>query len=127
MERKPSVLIVDAAEETREVLGTVLQRRGMETLWVGATEEALRLAQTRQPDVIILDLQVEGTSADQLCRPFAQKVRETQTPLVVLGSVRRSDKMVHGECFPKPYHYAPLIRKIEELIQGNSDADRPPV
>lgn len=124
MERKPSVLIVDAAEETREVLGTVLQRRGMETLWAEATEEALRLAQTRQPDVIILDLQVEGASADQVCSPLTQTMQETQTPLVVLGSVRRADKMVRGEFFPKPYHYAPLIRKIEELIQGKSDADR---
>jgi CheY-like chemotaxis protein len=125
LERKPSVLIVDAGEETREVLGTVLQRRGMETLWAGEPEEALQLAQTQQPDVIILDLQVEGTSADQLCRPFAQKMQESQTPLVVLGSVRRADRMFRGEFFPKPYHYAPLIRKIEELVQGKSEAGRP--
>lgn len=124
MERKPSVLIVDAAEETREVLGTVLQRRGMETLWAEAAEEALCLAQTRQPDVVILDLQVEGTSADLLCSPLAQTMQETETPLVVLGSMRRADRMFRGEFFPKPYHYAPLIRKIEELIQGRSEAGR---
>jgi CheY-like chemotaxis protein len=124
LERKPSVLIVDAAEETREVLGTVLQRRGLETLWAEAPEEALQLAQTYRPDLIILDLEVEDGTAERICQPLAQKVRETHTPLVVLGTLRRQDRMFPGECFPKPYHYGPLIRKIEELIQGSRLPDR---
>ncbi len=125
MERKPSVLIVDATEETREVLTAVLQRRGVETLWAEAPDEALQLAQLRQPDVIILDLQVEGASADQLCRPFAQQMEQSQTPLVILGSVRRGEGTFRGEFFPKPYHYGPLLRKIEELLQGTTACSLP--
>ncbi|MCS7304467.1 MAG: response regulator [Thermoguttaceae bacterium] len=124
MERKPSVLIVDAGEETREVLGTVLQRRGMETFWAEAPEEALQLAQIHQPDLIILDLQGEDGSVDRICQPLAQKVQQTQTPLVVLGTWRRQNRMIPGEVFPKPYHYGPLIRKIEQLIQGSSSAKK---
>ncbi len=124
MERKPSVLIVDAGEETREVLGTVLQRRGMQTLWAEAPEEALQLAQTYQPDLIILDLQVEDGSANRICQPLAQKVQQTQTPLVVLGRWRAPDRIFPGECFPKPYHYGPLIRTIEQLIQGSMSAQK---
>ena len=123
MQRKPSVLIVEAGEETREVLETVLHRRGMETLWAEAPEEAVHLAQTYRPDLIILDLQVEDGSAERICQPLAQKVSETHTPLVVLGRLRRQDRMFPGECFPKPYHYGPLIRKIEELIQGSGLPD----
>ena len=59
---QPSVLIVDRSEETREVLQTVLERRGVRTLAAGRTAAGLDLARRHQPDLIVLDLELDDVA-----------------------------------------------------------------
>lgn len=119
MNQPKSVLIVDRSEETREVLATVLGRRGLRTLSAAGAPQGLRLAREHHPDLIVLDLElVDGAGEDQgLSAGFADQSRSDRAPLVLLGTARRSGPpLSEGEFVSKPYHYAPLIRKIEELL-----------
>lgn len=115
-----SVLIVDRSEETREVLKTALERRGMRILAASRAQRGLELARQHQPDLIVLDLEVDDSAPDEVCAPFAQHAQGHHTPIVVLGSLRCSSPVQEngqtGEFVSKPYHYGPLIRKIEELL-----------
>jgi len=112
-----SVLIVDRSEETREVLATVLGRRGVRTLSAAGAPQGLRLAREHHPDLIVLDLEAVEAVGDGLSAEFADQSRADRTPLVLLGTARRSvPPLSQGEFVTKPYHYAPLIRKIEELL-----------
>ena len=52
-----SVLIVDPSEETREVLQTALERRGVRILATGQVKRGRELAQRHQPDLIVLDVE----------------------------------------------------------------------
>jgi CheY-like chemotaxis protein len=114
-----SVLIVDGSQENREVLETALERRGCKTMSAGRAERGLQLAQEHHPDVIVLDLELCDTSPEDLCAPFRGKEATEAPHLVVLGSVRSFQKGVSdGEFVAKPYHYGPLIRKIEELLDA---------
>ena len=119
MNRPQSVLIVDRSEETREVLATVLGRRGVRTLSAAGGPQGLRLARDHHPDLIVLDLELfEVAGGDEgLSAEFAEQSRSDRAPLVLLGTARRSSPpLSEGEFVSKPYHYAPLIRKIEELL-----------
>jgi len=113
-----SVLIVDRSEETRQVLETALDRRGLQVFSAHAAEQGLELAQRHRPDLIVLDLELDGSSPENLSTPFAAQSRTQHTPLIMLGSVRRSrrQRLPEGEFVAKPYHYGPLIRRIEELL-----------
>jgi len=116
-----SVLIVDRSEETREVLTTALERRGVRILSASRPQRGLQLAREYRPDLIVLDLEAEDgeAEAEEVCAPFAEELRADQTTLVVLGSVRRDcPHPPAGEFIPKPYHYGPLIHRIEELLRG---------
>ena len=114
-----SVLIVDPSEETREVLRTVLEGRGLRILSASAAEAGLALARQHCPDLIVLDLECEAAAPQRVAGGFAQQSRQHATPLVLLGSARRvSDAQPQGEFVAKPYHYAPLIRKIESLLES---------
>ena len=123
MVSKPSVLIVDPSEENREVLETALGRRGMRTLSAGQTSLALELARLHRPDLIVLDLEVENTGPEDVLAQFSQDSQIAGTPLVMLGSMRlrsedspdRKDPARDG-FVSKPYHYGPLIRRIEQLL-----------
>jgi len=115
-----SVLIVDRSEETREVLKTALERRGVRTFSASRAERGIELAREYQPDLIVLDLEVDGSAADEVCAPFAEHAQGHHTPMVILGNLQcataGSEAGQAGEVVSKPYHYGPLIRKIEELL-----------
>jgi two-component system response regulator AdeR len=114
---QPSVLIVDHSDDTREVLQTALQRRGWRVLAAGWAGAGLELAQRHRPDLIVLDLELDDSGPENLSARFAEQSRANRTPLVMLGSLRcKWAGPPDGEFMPKPYHFGPLIRKIEELV-----------
>ena len=118
MQAQQSVLIVDQSEETREVLQTVLRRRGMQTFSASAADDGLQLAKTHHPDLIVLDLDIESTDGEDFSGRFAAQSADARTPMVILGTLRRPETSPPlGEFVSKPYHFRPLVRKIEELLQ----------
>ncbi len=121
-----SVLIVDRSEETREVLRTALERRGLRTFSAGQAAPGLKLAQQHHPDLTVLDLELDNASPESLSAPFAEQSRTDHTPLLMLGSARRTQAgVLRGEFVSKPYHYGPLICRIERLLDTvSSDAAR---
>jgi DNA-binding response OmpR family regulator len=118
----PRVLIVDRSTESREVLRTLLELRGAATLEADHAEQGVRLADQFHPDLIVLDADSDhtaGAATDNL-RHLASR---TDTPIVILGTLRKpqahNSPGVHdspGEIVAKPYHYGPLIRKIDALL-----------
>jgi CheY-like chemotaxis protein len=117
-----SVLIVDQSEETREVLQTVLERRGVRTLAAGRAGKALELARRHHPDLVVLDLEMDDMPAEQFCGTGdagGTPALQYQPQFVLLGSLRRQGNDLPGSEFvAKPYQYGPLIRKIEELLDN---------
>ncbi len=113
MDHQRSVLIVDRSEETREVLKTALERRGLRTFAASRGGRGLELARRHHPDLIVLDLELDDSDPET----FAEQSRADKAPLVVLGSVRREPLGIsEAEFVAKPYHYGPLVRRIEELL-----------
>jgi CheY-like chemotaxis protein len=113
-----SVLIVDRSPETREVLQTVLERRGVRTLAAGRADMGMELAERHHPDLIVLDIETCDAGIPQaLCDAGEASVSQYEPSIIVLGSVRgQCEPLPGGEFLSKPYHYGLLIRKIEELL-----------
>ncbi len=117
-----AVVIVDESAENREVLSTALQRRGMTTFEADEPGYGLQLVRRHQPDVVVLDLDFHspvrdsaavGWPEDYLCETAA-----TNGSLVLLGRWQAGSRQVPREqIIAKPYHFGPLIRKIEELVE----------
>jgi CheY-like chemotaxis protein len=114
-----SVLIVDASDETRVVLQTALERRGVRTMAASQARQGLALAQQHHPDLIVLDLEIDPCGPDEVAGSFAEQSRMDRASLVLLGKLRRPNPLPQGECVAKPYHYAPLIRRIEEILSAS--------
>jgi CheY-like chemotaxis protein len=110
-----SVLIVDRSEESREVLRTVLGRRGLRILEATEARQGLELARRHHPGVIVLDLETESADDDAVRDQYDVQSTREGASLVVLGRSVRSAP-ARGAVVSKPYHFAPLIRKIEELL-----------
>ncbi len=119
LDEQRSVLIVDPSEETREVLQTALQRRGMRTLSASRVKSGIELARRHRPDLIVLDLELDDSAPEGSSASLVEEFRQERTPVILLGrACRGHGGLPSGEFVAKPYHYAPLIRRIEELLDG---------
>jgi DNA-binding response OmpR family regulator len=113
-----SVLIVDPSEETREVLRTALEQRGVRTLSASRAAQGLVLARQHRPDVIVLDVEDDREWSPPLCGGLVGEAQTQATQMVFLGKIRRDQPCPAGDVVPKPFHYGALIRKIEALLAG---------
>lgn len=117
MNRPYRVLVVDRSEDTSVVLQTALKRMGVRVLAASRIERGVELARQSPPELIVLDAEVSKAPLEELCWSLVEASGVWTTPLVVLGGVwRKPGELLVEEFLPKPYHYAPLIRKIEALL-----------
>ena len=76
------------------------------------------------PDIIMLDLEIDDQFArDALADDFQRRVASPSNTAAPFGQVARRvrQKYPAGQFVNKPYHYAPLIRKIEALLEGAAE------
>ncbi|HTU24822.1 MAG TPA: hypothetical protein VMF30_05465 [Pirellulales bacterium] len=113
---RPTVLVVDPSEETLEVLRTALARQGAEILSARKAEQGLDMVRRHHPTVVVLDEDSEAVWPLQLTAQYDDESQRQHTPLLVLGTARRRHRLPTGDFVAKPYHYGPLVRKIEQLL-----------
>jgi DNA-binding NarL/FixJ family response regulator len=83
------VLIVDDHEGFRQAARALLEAAGFEVVGdAGTGSEALEAAEALQPDVVLLDIQLEGIDGFAVAERLAEAVR---APAVVLVSSRDAD------------------------------------
>lgn len=117
MSIKARVLIVDASRESRDILRALLDRQGTEILETSQIQAAGAITDREQPDLIVCDSDCDRSPNNRVTRELARQASRSAIPIVVLGTVRRDfGPLSDGDLVSKPYHYAPLIRKIEGLL-----------
>ena len=118
---EPRVLILDRSAESRETLRTALQRNGTQIIEAGRPQQALMLARRHQPDLIVLDMESDVDPDDTFSSQLSETVQERQSLIVVLATSRRKAAgFANSEFVAKPYHYRPLIRRIEQLLADSN-------
>jgi CheY-like chemotaxis protein len=117
LEQRRSVLIVDRSEETREVLQTALNRRGVRTFTASHAADGVELGQRHHPNLIVFDLEIGDGNLDDIMPPVWARPEDNNFHIILLGTLRRNCPQIPGSEFvSKPYHYGPLIRRIEEIL-----------
>ena len=118
--RRQIVLIIDNSEDSRQVLRTALERRGVEIFETGHAKRGLELARQHHPTLIVMDLEAVAVDDVSVRDNLDFEAENTQTPVVILGNLCKK-RTIRPNCsfVRKPYHYGPLIRKIEQLLSLN--------
>jgi DNA-binding response OmpR family regulator len=84
-------------------------------------DDGLALARKHRPDLIVLDLELASTHDGPRPNDFAALAHGGETPVVLLGSARRETAAPPRQFVAKPYHYQPLILKIEQLLRAGRE------
>jgi CheY-like chemotaxis protein len=120
----PRVLIVDDDPATADTFSRTLRLEGYE-VWAGlSAEEGLELAQTHQPNVIVLDLRMPLTSGLQLLRAIRAIPGLSSTPVAIItgdygleDEMRDEIKALGAELRFKPIWIEELVTLARELLR----------
>jgi len=118
---KRRVMIVDRSAETRGILRTLLEREGSETVEVADPRLATELTECSHPDLIVFDLDSDRSSGRTIVEQLGTAASRKRIPIVVLGTVGRDlTPLPTGHLVAKPYHYGPLLRRIDAILGHRS-------
>lgn len=116
--RPKKVLIVDESEEARDVLSTVLERRGVQTFTASVSRRGAKIAREQKPDLVVFDVDSAPASPRQAFDSFTRDGEIEDAPIMAIGSCKFTVASEEGEFISKPYHVSLLLEKIERFLQG---------
>lgn len=118
------VLLVDKSDDSRDVIRTVLERRGVEIYEAPSARTGLELLREHRPDVVVLDLEADAAEDAQVRAAYDSELASNSAEMVILGNLRQDQLPTGKHVVRKPYHYGPLIQKIEQLVQQDAPVVR---
>ena len=114
------VLVVDDEPNIREVVGLYLRRDGHAVVSAGDGDEALRLYQQTQPDLVVLDLMLPGLSGLEVCRRLQANRR---VPLIMLTAKGEEEDRIVGlgvgadDYMVKPFSPRELAARVDAVLR----------
>ena len=84
MKSPPSILVVDDEPANRDILQTRLSANGYDILTARDGEEALAVARSSEPDLILLDVHMPKMDGFEVCRRLKSDDGFPFTPIVMV-------------------------------------------
>ena len=123
-----TVLLVEDEESIRTPLLEALAREGFETAVAGTAHEALELARTLQPDLVLLDVMLPDGSGFDVCRDLR---RSSQVPIImVTARGDETDRVVGLEIgaddyVVKPFSAREVVARIRAVLRRTAGREAP--
>ncbi len=121
---KEKILIVDDSNALRAILRYELEQGGYDVIEERAGEKVLESAITNNPDLIIIDYEMEGIDGIEVSKILKSNVKTYGIPIVMLSStdspeiISRAFSAGIAEYFIKPFKKGELLSYIEELFSS---------
>ena len=122
------ILIIEDNENNRMLVRDVLQSRGYQTEETDTGEEGLQLAQTRQPALILMDIQLPGINGIEALKLLRADAATRAIPVMaVTASAMTQDRQKIMAAGFDAYQTKPLnVREFVEAVRGILAKHAPP-
>lgn len=114
MNPKPLVLIVEDHPPTRAMMARTLESAGFRTRTASETGEALRIALSETPDLILMDVGLPGLRGDAATAALKRNALLRETPVVLVSAGENLDLLCSQSgavgLLRKPFKTADLVR-----------------
>ena len=127
------ILIVDDEAPIREMIVVALEMAGYECLEAENVQQAHALTLDRQPDLILLDWMLPGTSGIELARRLKRDEMTANTPIIMLTAKDAEDNKIQGlevgadDYITKPFSPRELVARLKAVLRraGTGDNETP--
>ncbi len=122
---KKKILIIEDEPDAASLLKMHLEKHGYEVLCAEDGKEGYRLARTRSPDLILLDLMIPEMDGFWVCSMVKSDKKFAGIAIIALTARSAPDDMkIAKECgandyVVKPFEFSELLLKIRGLIGEN--------
>ncbi|RLB56244.1 MAG: hypothetical protein DRJ42_03880 [Deltaproteobacteria bacterium] len=119
---KRKILIADDDLEILALVRRHLSKMDVEIVEAGDGEEALDLAKSEKPDLVILDVMMPGMSGWEVCRAIREDKSLSHTGVIMLTGIgERLNEMtspLYGadEYLDKPFDFGDLDQLVEKVL-----------
>src|SRR5688572_28298876 len=125
---QPKVLVVEDEETLLFTLAHNLKREGYKVLTAARGDDALALARSSNPDLILLDVMLPGVDGMQVCRLLR---RDTTVPIIMLTALGGESERVAGldtgadDYMAKPFGMRELLARVRALLRRSAPRAEP--
>ena len=114
-----TILIVDDNQTNRDVLSNYLTKDGFKVLPQPSGEAALLALQTHTPDLILLDIIMNGMDGFQTCAKIKADEATKDIPIIFMTALSDTDDKVKGfelgavDYIIKPFQYQEVLARVK--------------
>jgi len=117
-----TVLIVDDETAIREMIVLALEMAGYETLEAADGIQAMRILQTQQPDLVLLDWMMPGASGLEVARKIRKDDNHKDVPIIMLTAKEDEDAKITGlsvvdDFITKPFSPRELVARLKAILR----------
>jgi DNA-binding response OmpR family regulator len=127
------LLFVDDNEDMRHMVRDLLESSGHEIALAADGPSALEAVRSREPDLLILDLNMPGLSGYDVCRAVKTNPGTSRVPVLMLTAQSSVEHKLEGfeagadDYLPKPFDARELRARVSALLRlVRREADRNP-
>ncbi len=116
------ILLVEDNDMSRDMLSRRLQRKGHEVLMAGDGMQAILMAESQAPDLILLDMSLPVSDGWEAARRLKASPSTCSVPIIALTAHAMAgdrEKALTAGCDDyetKPVDFAQLLSKIDALL-----------
>ena len=119
------ILVVEDEEEIIELLYAIFDGlEGYETLYAKDGEEAFRIAQADNPDIIVLDVQLPKLNGYRVCKLIKSDSTMSHTKVLMLTGMAQNSDWTRAQdagaddYITKPFSSIALVERVEALLRN---------
>jgi len=116
------IMIVDDDKEATDLLENLLKLEGYTPVSINDSTKAVKLADSENPDIFLIDLMMPEIDGFKLCRLLRAEKKFAHTPVIILTALSDTDSraVAYGagatDYLTKPYHPNELKSIIKGLV-----------
>lgn len=117
-----TILVIDDSTTIRRLVDTTLSREGYSVILAPTAEEGIAFAREHDPDMILLDHQLPGTTGFEVCQTLTAEPDLQHIPVVVSSTLRKKAYVEYADLanvvdmLPKPYTEDLLLTTVSNAI-----------
>jgi DNA-binding response OmpR family regulator len=119
----PLVLVADDEDDIRSLVSFRLKRAGYDVITAADGEEALVLATTRLPDLVVLDMMMPKATGLEVMRSMREQSTTKDIPIILLTARAQEAEVARGfeagadDYVKKPFSPQDLQARVQALLE----------
>ena len=125
---KPKVLIVDDEDFFRTLVANGFEREGFSVLQADNGQDAIEVASTEMPELILLDLVMPGLLGFEVCQMLRKDKRFANTAIIIMSAkaykpdMDKAAELGADAYVVKPFEFSDLIAVARENMNKRNIA-----